>query len=339
MKTNRPLAKLGLIIAAAVALSGAVIMTACGKLKSENIPSAGEQSLAVDVVNATKGSDGRYSVRANGRDTIEFVATVKGLSSSVGFYVPSTWGTFAGGTLSATNGFTYYPADRSGKARATLTSTLTGTGRIEMVARSLDVEKIIPLSFDFATLTIFPSALTIFDTYHYDLVARGGAAPIEWSVSHPGLLGFTSWGESIEIWPLVDPSEYATTPPVTVSARDAEGTVATAIVTLSPPSTLLTCSISSIAVAPAAPSAAAGAATISVTVVDYSKRSAPSITVQLSGAISGTLALNQWGSAGIFQGTYIIPVPVISRPYTFSHSGTGATCLPAVNSATVTPIA
>jgi hypothetical protein len=343
------LAKLGLVIAAAVALSGAVIMTACGKLKSENVPSAGEQSLTLDVVNATKGTDGRYSVRANSRDTIEVVATVKGLSSYVGFYVPSMWGTFRGGTLSATDGFYYYPADRSGKARATLvaggtsaagpTTSSSPTGRIEMVARSLDVEQIVPLSFDFATLMILPPAITISDTYHYDLYARGGLPPIEWAVSVPGLIGWTVHEDSLEIWPLADPNEFVVNTTVTVTARDAEGQVGTSTVTLQPQSTATACVASTITVAPTTPSSAVGAATISVVVVDNYKRAATSVDVLISGATSGTATLTRWGSPGVFQGNYVIAAPVLAKAYIFSYSGKNATCLPAVVTGTVTPAA
>lgn len=347
MKTNRPWAKLGLVIAAALALPAAAMITACGKLKSENVPTANEQSLTVEVVNAAKGADGRYSIRGNGRDTIEIVATVKGLSSNVGFFIPKTWGTFNGGILSATDGYFYYPADRSGKARATLvagdvyTPTIKPTGRIEMVVRSLDVEKIIPLSFDYATLTILPPAITISDTAHYSLDARGGMPPIEWTVSHPGLLGYTAYGESVDIYPLVDPNEFGFTAPaaITVIARDAEGQMATSTVSLQPQSMTTACLASTITVAPTGPSVAAGAANVSVIVVDYSKRGSASVDVLISGALSGTMTLTQWGSPGVFQGNYLIAVPVLAKEYIFSYSGTAATCLPAVQTGTVKPVA
>jgi hypothetical protein len=357
MKTNRPWAKLGLIIAAAVALSTALIITACGKqLKSENIPSSNEESLKVDVVNASVGADGRYSVRANSRDTIEMVATVKGLSSLVGFYIPKGWGTFNGGTISTTDGFSYYQADRAGKARATLiaggaltpgpNSSSAPTGRIEMVVRSLSVEQIIPLSFDFAALMILPPTMIISDTYHYTLNARGGLLPIEWSVSVPGILGYTPSGDSLDIYPLVDPNEFTGAPPVTVTARDAEGQTATATVTLQPKSTALSCIASTITVDPATigftlpgpgPTYLA-----SITVVDPGN-SAQTVEVRYTGpnpGYSGSLTLTKWRTPGVFQFTQTVaPAAYAGWKTTFikyDYVGRTTTCTPHVDTAKTT---
>jgi hypothetical protein len=336
MKTKRPWDKLGLIIAATLALSGAVIITACGKLKSENVPTS-DPGLTLDVTNGKQDSEGRYTIRANGRQSIEVVATVKGLSSSVGFYVPALWGTFTGGTASLANGFTYYTADRQGKARATLVAS--AAGRIEMVVRSLDVEKTLPLSFEFATFMFFPNAITITDTFHYILYTRGGLPPIDFVVDLPLRLSLASHGDSIEIWANGDPNYQTAIEKVTVSAIDAEGQTATAVVTLSQKSILpTTCVASALTAEPAAPLSGSGAATISVMVIDYSRVGAASVSVELSGGISGTIPLAQWGTPGVFQASYVIPVPVSTKVYTFSYTGIDTKCLPAVYSKNVVPV-
>lgn len=350
MKTKRPWAKLGLITAAAVALSAAVLVTACGKLKSDGVPSAGEQSLTLDVVNATKGSDGRYSVRANGKDTIEIVATVRGLSSYVGFYIPATWGTFIGGVASATDGFTYYSADSDGKARAILvagitkmsdapTSTATQnatqvsienpTGRIELVAKSLTVEQSLPLSFDFAGLQLFPSILKITDwSVPIYIYARGGLPPIEWFVSDPRAVKYNVINDNTVAVYVTDPSVFPSGgSQLIVYARDAEGQVATSLVTLGGS----VCAASTITADPASPksSTSATAITISVLVVDSSQAEAESVIVRVGGAGSGSMTLTQWSTPGVFQGSYTIPaMTAASTNYIFQYAGVDNACQP-----------
>lgn len=357
MKTKRPWAKLGLITAAAVALSTAVIVTACGKLKSDGVPSASEQSLTLDVVNATKGSDGRYSIRSNGKDTIEIVATVKGLSSYVGFYVPATWGTFVGGTANPTDGFTYYTADREGKARATLVAGATAadgvgispyngttsavanpTGRIELVARSLTEEKVLPLSFDYAGLALFPSTLSITDWSVPGIYiwARGGLPPIEWFISDPRTLKYNVVNDTtIQVY-VADPS-FLTTGGTTivVTARDAEGQTASSSVVLGG----AVCAASTVTAEPAAPktSTSAVGTTISVVVVDASQAEAESVTVRVGGAGSGSITLTQWDTPGVFQASYTIPAATAaSTKYEFTYSGVDTACQPLITKATVT---
>lgn len=358
MKTKRPWAKLGLITAAAVALSSAVIMTACGKLKSDGVPSSSEQSLTLDVVNASQGADGRYSVRANGKDTIEIVATVKGLSSFVGFYIPATWGSFIGGTPNPTDGFTYYSANSEGKARATLVAGVTApdapttttptnssptgvsnpTGRIELVARSLTAEKVLPLSFDYAGLALFPSTLSITDWSAPGVYiwARGGLPPIEWFVSHPRVLKYNVINDTTIMVYVSDATAITTAATnVIVTARDAEGQTASATVVLGGN----VCMASTITAEPATPktSTAVGATTISVVVVDTSQVEAASVKVIVGGDGSGTITLTQWDTPGVFQGSYSIPALTIAgKTYNFTYTGVDAACAPAVVKDTVT---
>lgn len=339
MKTNRPLGRLGFIMAAAVALSAAVVMTACGKLQSENVPTSAP-SLSLEVTNAEKDSEGRYSVRANGKDTIEVVATVTGLSSNVGFYLPATWGTFTGGTLSATDGYTYYTADREGKARATFQSldptavTLQPTGRIELVARSLDVEQSLPLSFEFAFLTVFPSTLTITDPSAPSvyLYARGGLPPIEWFSSNPRVLDYHVVDDTtIEVY-VIDAAAFSTAGSVTMTARDAEGQTASSLITLGG---VAACSASALTVnPPSGTNADVYDYILSVMVVDYSQAGSPSVTVDVGGtAPASTMTLAEWGSAGVFQANFNATVG-ISEYITFSYSGIDAACQPTQNTAT-----
>ena len=359
MKTKRPWAKLGLITAAAVALSAAVLVTACGKLKSEGVPATGDQSLTLDVVNATKGSDGRYSIRSNGKDTIEIVATVKGLSSYVGFYIPATWGTFIGGTANPADGFTYYTADREGKARATLVAGVTSpdptatppyngsatgvsnpTGRIELVARSLTEEKVLPLSFDYAGLALFPATLSITDWSVPGIYiwARGGLPPIEWFISDPRTLKYNVVNDTtIQVY-LADPAFVTTAgTTITVTARDAEGQTATSAVVLGG----AVCSAATITADPAGPktSTSAVATTISVLVVDSSQAESESVVVRVGGAGSGSITLTPWETPGIFQGTYSIPAGIAaSTVYQFSYAGVDSACSPKVVTDSVTTL-
>lgn len=335
MKTNRPLGRLGLIMTAVVAMAALSMMTACGKLKSENIPTAGSESLTVEVTNVSKGSDGRYSLRANGKDSIEVVATVKGLSSNVGFYLPAGWGAFNGGTVSATDGFTYYSADSEGKARATITSTTTGSGRIDLKVKSLDVENTLPLSFEFATLTVQPSTLTITDVSAPGvyLYARGGLAPIEWFVSDPRTLAYNVIdSDTINVYVPDAATFTANAGTITVTARDAEGQTATATVTLGG---TMTCSASALTVnPPSGTNADVYNYTLSVMVVDYSQAGSPSVTVEVGGtAPASVLTLTEWGTAGIFQSNFDATVG-ISEYITFSYSGVNTSCQPTTNVAT-----
>lgn len=352
MKTNRPLGRLGFTMAAAVALSAAAMMTACGKLKSENIPTS-TPSLTLEVTNAEKDSEGRYSIRANGKNTLEVVATVTGLSSSVGFYLPATWATFSGGTTfsssssntatdnsgpssNTTDLYTYYTADSSGKARAIFTPLTTGVGRIDLLVKSLDVEVSLPLSFEFATLTIFPATLMITDpsapgVYLY---ARGGLPPIEWFISDPRTLGYHVVDDTtIEVF-VSDPAAF-TSQTITVTARDAEGQTASSTITLG---STTACTASTIAVTPTSVSFTIGSApdlVVSITVTDPNNTSATSVSVGYTAPnSSGTLTLTQWGSPGVFQYTQTVLGSEFDGWLTgniqYAYSGTDTACQPKV---------
>ncbi|MBI4666134.1 MAG: hypothetical protein HY751_06985 [Nitrospinae bacterium] len=337
MNRNRRWAKTGMVIAAVMAFATATL-TGCGKTNSETIPSSAP-SLTLDVTGASKDSEGRYSIRANARDSIEVTATVSGLSSLVGFYVPSGYGTFTGGTVNTLDGFTYYMADRSGKARATFVAGAQGTtstGRIDMVARSLDVEATVPLSFDFATLTILPASITITDVsapgvYVY---ARGGLPPIEWFVSDPRVLAFNVVNDTtIELY-VVDAAAFTGTV-YTLDAIDKEGQTAQINVTLGGATA---CTAATITANPTSVSKGLGASTVVSIVVVDSNQSADTVEVIVSGSTSSTMTLTQWGGPGIYEGSITLVGDGSTLPYTFSYSGgSGSGCQPTVATVSVTP--
>jgi hypothetical protein len=202
-----------------------------------------------------------------------------------------------------------------------------------MVVRSLDVEKTLPLSFEFAALMFIPSSLTISDTHHYTLCTRGGLTPIDFVVSDPFSLDYLIIGECIEIWAHVDPAMAPTT--VIVTAIDAEGQNATAVVNLGPKPAFVCTATGSLT---ALPAATVPGAVVSVTLIDYQKKDAGSVTVEITEPtvpFSGTLTLTHWGAPGVFQGNWTVPAGA-GLTYTFTYLGVGADCLPVVVPATVT---
>ena len=340
MTRNRRWAKSGTVLTAVLAFFGAVMFSGCGGgLKSESVPNQGvDPSLSLSVAgNVSKDSEGRYKLRANSKDTIEFVATVKGLSSYVGFYVPAGWGTFGGGTVSTIDGYTYYTADRSGNVRAVMTSA-AAAGKFDLRAKSLDVEKTLPLTFDFSTLALFPNAFVLTDVSapNVFVYARGGVPPIEWFVSEPRAVAWNVIdSDTIEVY-IHDPNVIGAGLTATLTARDAEGQSATATITMG--TAAAQCAASTISATPGAPktSTAAAVTVISVVVLDYNKMGSASVTVNVGGAGSGQLTLSEFGSPGVFQGNYSIPAATAaSTSYLFSYSGVLANCMPGVVSASV----
>ncbi|MBI5814595.1 MAG: hypothetical protein HZB29_03190 [Nitrospinae bacterium] len=337
MSRKRPWGKTGILLTAALALCVAGLLGSCGgALKSESVPNAGTAgSMTLTVSgNVAKDSEGRYMIRANGKDTIEFIATVKGLSSLVGFYVPTGWGTFGGGTLSNSDGYTYFQADKSGKVRAQLMAG-TNKGRFDLRAKSMDVEVTLPLSFEFATCTILPSTQTIHEvSIPVAYAARGCVLPMEWFVSLPLSVGYyNTYDDWIDIY-ITDVNTITTGQTVSITAIDSEGNIPTAA------SLVLSatqCTAATITVSPTAPAAGVNNY-VSVIVVDPANNGASSVDLVVSGFANGTLTLTQWGGEGVFQGNYTILAAdaAVGNVFTFTYSGTAGSCTGTAVSATAT---
>ncbi len=307
-----------LVLLTAFTFAGSALLNGCGNLVSQDVPGAGEKSLSVKVLSQVgEDSDGNPMVRANGRDTFEFIATVKGLEGNVGFFLPTAWGAFQGGTLSATDGYTYFNADEDGKARALYVAS-TVMGRIELRSKSQYKTVMQTLTFDFGTLTLYPSAATIYalSGEKVRITARGAKPPVRWETSHPSFIDITVIDDLTAEFEIKSDSRFEGTTDVTVtiSAWDQEATApATSTLTIDMGTAFdsSSCSAGAITVSPT--TGATGGTWVSVVVVDPDKAGSSSVTVQVSG-LSGasTLTLTEFGTPGIFQ-------------VSFSASGTGIT--------------
>ena len=98
----------------------AFTLASCGKTTSHDA-TVKKASITLKAIGpegdeVTSGSGKNIKVRSNGADSIEFIATVYGLSSAVGFFVPPNYGIFSGNSTPATDGFTYFTARQERKS-------------------------------------------------------------------------------------------------------------------------------------------------------------------------------------------------------------------------------
>lgn len=330
----------GIVTTILFAFAGAALL-ACGQTTSKDVPE-GQASLTLEANSpiTPDHNDSATVVRANGRDTLEVVATVRGLSNTVGFFIPSSWGTFQGGTLSAADGYTYYVADRSGKAYATLVSS-TVAGRTEIFAKSIDKQAKLMITFDFATLTLFPSELILNGKENASAIveARGGLPPIEWWISHPQSVQFHVRDETsvlVFIKNIADPlTGAANTPPepATLTARDAEGNEATADIYTD----TANCTAATLNVTPAAGTGGGGNVSVSVTLEDFDMRGASSVNVTLhTGVASSTITLSPWIVPGLFQATQTFNDPGAATTWSLEYADKGAGCQGSIVTTTFT---
>ncbi len=307
-----------------------VVFAGCGEMSSSTvpIPPAVTPTLSLEAYgprgSTTEGSDNMI-IRANGRDLLEVVATVTGLIREVGFYMPVSYGTWVGGSTHADDMFQYYVVDDNGKARAVLTAGASA-GRQEIVARYLTVqlgswvvgsyiETRLLITFDFATLTIFPNVIVLNGDASKARVVevRGALPPVEWWVSHVDVIGFhIRDAMSIYIYwkdPLL-PIASAALPSGggTLYVLDAEGQTATAQVFMINQG----CDAGLITISPSFGDAAAAPVMISITVTDNDLLGVATVTVFASGGSTlggGTSAVLPSTTPGIFSGTFSFAAP------------------------------
>ncbi|VAX25302.1 hypothetical protein MNBD_NITROSPINAE03-34 [hydrothermal vent metagenome] len=247
MSDKRPCSVKGILLAA-LAVAGLSVYAGCGKVGSSDIPTPAITKSAIVSFEAIgpRGSasdgSGKMSVRAQSRDLLEVIATVTGLNRTVGFFIPSDWGTWQGGTLNEDDSFTYYQVDGSGTAKGTLVAG-SNAGRHDVIARYQDfgagdyIEARLSITFNLATMSIFPSTIVLNNDPSKGKVVevRGALPPVEWWVSHPDVMGFHIRDETSIILFWIDAQKPigSTALPAgggTLTALDAEGQQATAIV-------------------------------------------------------------------------------------------------------------
>jgi len=290
----------GMVMTAIYMFLIAIAQTGCGQVTNNDPPGGGggpSLTLTYDGPrgdSTTTADDGSPIIRANSRDTLEIVATVSDLSSYVGFFIAAGWGTWTGGTLED-DGFTYYTADKNGKAKAVLTAG-ANAGKQEVIARSLEVEARLMITFETGTFALFPSTIVLDDAQNQKVwvEAVGGLAPIKWWVSHPDVLNLYIRPDTLTVsieW--LDARKPITTSSLpsgggTLYAMDSEGQTATATIYAMNTG----CTAGTISITPASASANTGdgtSAVIAITVddLDRSLDNSTSVTVYISGP--GTL--------------------------------------------------
>ncbi len=314
------------IFLALLAFTFTVVFAGCGEMSSSTVPtpSATTPSLSLEAYDSRGGSTSsdNLNVRANSRDLLEVVATVTGLIRSVGFFIPPSYGTWVGGATGAEDGFQYYIVDDDGKARAVLTAGVEA-GRQEIVARYLTVrlgswvagsyiEARLLITFDFATLTIFPNTIVLNGPASKARVVevRGALPPVEWWVSHVDIIGFHIRDET-SIYIFWKDSQLPISGPAfpegsgTLYVKDAEGQIATASVYLINTG----CSAAIMTVSPTNADFDSGVV-VTITVTDPDRAGQASVTVSATGGSSlASNTLAAIGIAGVFSvsTTYTVP--------------------------------
>ena len=331
MKTQWRRIAAGMIYAAAMA--AVMVVSGCGKKSSVDIPKYDESFQVYWEGSAVtpEGENGPV-IRANGRDTMKVYAALRGSTSNiVNFFLPATFATFPGCTT--TEGWcSSYISSKTGYAAVVVQST-TVAGRTELLVTSDAGEASLLVTFDYATLTLFPSVLVLNGTDSTQAIveARGGLTPIEWWVSHPQQVGFHIRDEtSVVVYTqnISDPLTGATsTPPepMTLTARDAEGSTATANIYTS----TTNCTAASLNVTPTG-AANGNNATVSITLEDFDMRDASSVTVTAYSSIltiaPQTFTLTPWLVPGVFQATVSLSDPGAASTTTIEYADTGTGC-------------
>ncbi len=298
MRKRKGLTFGGMVMSAIYMFLVAVAQTGCGQVTNNDPPGGGDGPSLTLTYEGPRGDsttiadDGSPIVRANSRDTLEIVATVSDLSSYVGFFIAAGWGTWTGGTLES-DGFTYYTADKTGKAKAVLTAG-ANAGKQEVIARSLEVEARLMITFETGTFALFPSTIVLDDDQNQKVwvEAVGGLAPISWWVSHPDVLNLyirpDTLTVSIEWLDARKPITSSSLPAGggTLYAMDSEGQTATAVIY----AINTGCTAGTIAITPASANltgATTAVVTVTVDDLDRSLDNTTSVTVYISGP--GTL--------------------------------------------------
>ncbi len=231
----------GIAVTSVLLFGIAFILASCGKTtnhEAKGVPGNGAPGIFLEAIGpegdkVDSASGKTLKVRANGGDSVEFIATVYGLSSSVGFYISPAYGIFSGGTPSG-DGFTYFTADRSGKVRANMATVVGGpAGKQEVVAISLDQQARVQLLFEAVAegFAIVPASITLdaVTGRRERVQAIGGVPPIQWSTSHPDHIKIAATGENgAYVW-LHNPDFESGI----ITATDSVGNVATATVGVS----------------------------------------------------------------------------------------------------------
>ena len=300
----------------AMAAVFALALVACGKATYSTAPSGVSPALTV-IASGPRGetfteSGGGATLRANGRDALTVAASVSGLSTDVAFFIPEAWGAWQGGQTGS-DGFIHYSADVSGKARGTLVAGLK-SGRQQIIVRSRDAETRLTVTFDFATLTLFPSVIVIDGAPGASALveAHGAMPPLTWSVSHQQSLRIYERDATSIYLSARDEDKPLTSASLpsggaTLYARDAEGQIATAQVFVINRG----CAAASLTISPS--TGQAGPFAVTVTVEDTDRAGAASVDVQiadgatLDGGSSATVAAV--GSAGLFSTTFTLATP------------------------------
>lgn len=311
------------------ALFMTVTIFACGELSSADLPSE-EPSLVLEAPSQGASSDdgSGVSLKANGVDAVGLKATVRGLSTNVGFYIPPGWGSFSEGEVGV-DGYTYITADSDGEATITLISG-SYTGRVDVSAKSNSHEARLTADFLFATITLYPSSLTLADQNgaYATVTVTGHTQPVWWVSSYSAAIYVTRLSET-EARVFVHNATLFDSD-VTITATDAEGQKASLIVTPG----LSACVDATFALSNSTPSAGD---TVSLTLDDYDRKNLDSVDVIITGADTGALTLTEWMSPGVFQGTYTIPAAAVSGDsFTFSTVDSDSSCVDVTISVTAT---
>jgi len=326
---KRPLSVKGILLTA-LAITGLSVYAGCGNVGTSDAPTPANMTSAIVSFEAigprgsTSDGSGKITVRAQSRDLLEVLATVTGLNRTVGFFIPSDWGTWQGGTLNNDDSFTYYPVDGAGTAKGTLVAG-SNAGRHDVIARYQDfgagqyIEARLSITFNLATMSIFPSTIVLNSDPSKGKVVEviGALPPVKWAVSHPDVMGFHIRDDTSIILFWIDAQKPigSTSLPSgggELTALDAEGQLATAIVYLI--NTGCTAGVLTLS-----PATGATATAITVTVEDQDRAldGSTTVTVFISGAQTSatSVVLNQTGgtSSSLF-----------SAVYTYTSATTGA---------------
>ncbi len=308
-------------------LIGALTGVGCGGSLVDNRPadSSGDPSITLIASTETQTNVTNPTLKANGRDSLLLEATVKGLSQSVGFYIPVNYGVISGGSVGA-DGYSYFTADSAGVARATLVSS-SGVGVSEVIAKSQHLTASIPVNFTFATLTLAP-ATVVFNTAgsRTTITATGATEPVSWASSDSDAVNLYPNGNSVMVL-MHNMKAAVAAGTVTITATDADGQTATTLITITP-----SCSDAIVTISPA--SSAIGSTTIatSIAVTDVDRAGLGSVPVTVAypngGAnVAVTLSENSL-SPGFFQNSYTINCAgcVATDIVTIKYSDVSADC-------------
>ncbi|MGK7345341.1 MAG: hypothetical protein ACNS63_05985 [Candidatus Nitrospinota bacterium M3_3B_026] len=319
------------------------LMTACGKINSTDIPNKGDSTFEFywNGSRVTPNSEQGPTLRANGRDTITVGVKVKGArSNQVDFFLPDDFATFPGCTTS--DGWCSMYVDSVTGMANVIVQSKSVAGRGELIASAADTSASLLVTFDFATLTLFPSVVVLGEANTWAIIeARGGLTPIEWWVSRPEQIGIHERDETsvrVFVKDIRNPLDSGTPPePATLYALDAEGQSAEASIY----SETSGCTEATLTVSPSTGKAANAPTSVSIVLEDYDVRGQSSVTVYMTNRADNTtqaVTLSQWMVPGVFQESITLAAgPLAGDTVEFEYPDeAGSGCISDVSTATFT---